>query len=333
MSSKESVRILKQTISDALLQNKPLAPSTLNTYVSLLSSLYMTMKGEGTPTEFFSTNTPVVMEAVRQKPSLNTQATINSALWILTGDEQFRSEMRYLSDTVRNEYKRQEVKRPGGVNYQMVKEIHGALMLQKQNAEKPTVRMITDCLLSGLCGGVYPDFPPRRLQDYTEMKWTNWDPTTDNYVEDVWGGDSGFRLRLQMVFNKHKTAKFEATPPVLLVPYELEGLVRDLRSIYLSEDSTAEHSEQVYLFRNDRGSKFTSASLNKRLTGIFGFSVDELRSLYLSDLHAGTPALLDMENTAKNMGHSVNAQMLFYVKKRAREEDGGGNVQDAPAIP
>jgi hypothetical protein len=87
------------------------------------------------------------------------------------------------------------------------------------------------------------------------------------------------------------------------------------------------------LFRNDRGSKFTSASLNKRLTGIFGFSVDELRSLYLSDLHAGTPALLDMENTAKNMGHSVNAQMLFYVKKRAREEDGGGNVQDAPAIP
>jgi hypothetical protein len=95
---------------------------------------------------------------------------------------------------------------------------------------------------------------------------------------------------------------------VFHVPKQLVGFV-NMR--LMAPSTTSKH----FLLVNSQGAKFSPASLHARLLSIYGFGVDMIRSIYISELHKGTPSIKSMEHVAKSMGHSVGAQMLFYVKK------------------
>ncbi len=61
----------------------------------------------------------------------------------------------------------------------------------------------------------------------------------------------------------------------------------------------------------------TNVDYNRMLQKIFGktISVDNLRSIYLSDKYKNIPSLVDMEKTAEAMGHQVVTALENYVKK------------------
>ena len=74
-------------------------------------------------------------------------------------------------------------------------------------------------------------------------------------------------------------------------------------------------NDSDYLLVNLKtGKPFSQSALSKRLTKLFGFSVDMLRSIYLSDVTYNDELQKKLEKTAADMGSSVNAQTQFYVK-------------------
>jgi len=61
----------------------------------------------------------------------------------------------------------------------------------------------------------------------------------------------------------------------------------------------------------------TNVDHNRTLQKIFGktISVDNLRSIYLSEKYKNIPSLVDTEKTAEAMGHTVSTSLENYVKK------------------
>ena len=253
-------------------------------------------QSEEDPETFFVERVKQVLAHI-DNMKIRTQATTLAALWSFTGVEEYRVQMRKVSDEIREIYKDQlveEHRRGSWVTFHQISEIGRAYHTRFTN--HPSLETATNALITGLMSGMYPGCPPRRLMDYTEMKVRNFD-ADDNYINDG-----------VMIFNKYKTVKKDKEKGIvsqLQVPAEMVPIIEYVKKNTLSD----------YLLNNTLGAKFTSASLHKRLFSIFGFSVDMLRSIYLSEMHEGTPSIRDMESTAKNMGNSVGSQLGFYVKK------------------
>ena len=134
------------------------------------------------------------------------------------------------------------------------------------------------------------------------MKISNFDEsshTKDNYVKGNF-----------FHFNIYKTAKLNqnkhGTPlQKVEIPKPLRPLINRLKKEKLSD----------YLLLNSKGEKFTSASLNKRLTILFGFGVDMLRSIFLTDHVFADDLLKKLEENAEKMAHSLGSQLEYYVKQ------------------
>jgi hypothetical protein len=79
----------------------------------------------------------------------------------------------------------------------------------------------------------------------------------------------------------------------------------------------ANKHDNDYLLFDRRGSPLTNSKLTLRMNKIFNgkrISSSMLRHIYLSNLYKDVPRLTQMENTAKEMGHSLD-EALRYVKK------------------
>ncbi len=136
--------------------------------------------------------------------------------------------------------------------------------------------------------------PPRRSQDYGEMKIRNYDTKTDNYFH------AG-----KFYFNKYKTAKTYGLQ-TLVLPKELNALIR--KWIKLSTND--------YMLYSTNGNKLSSPQINRILNEAFGKAVSTnlLRHIYLSDKYKNVPAITEMENLAEKIGHSIPTAME-YVKR------------------
>lgn len=131
--------------------------------------------------------------------------------------------------------------------------------------------------------------PPRRL-DIADLKYANYDIETDNYYN---GKDGVF------VFNKYKTVKTYGRQTIELTPDE---------KTFADYLSLASSTDKLFTFGRSGLGKF----LNRHV----GFSTNVCRQSYVSsELHSSTPNLVNMKNTANAMGHSVNAQVSYYMKK------------------
>jgi hypothetical protein len=151
---------------------------------------------------------------------------------------------------------------------------------------------ISNFILLAVTSGIH--IPPRRSQDWTEMKISNYTPT-DNYYK---GG--------KFYFNTYKTAGTYGTQ-IIAAPRKLKEIMK----LYIAKNP------HDYLLVNHFGKKLFETSLPPRLNKMFGgkkISTTMLRHIYLSHYHKDTPDLRDMTQLAHDMGHSV-AMGLEYVRR------------------
>jgi len=277
-------------------------PSTTKTYVSLISNLYRRAADGVTRIDQFVMDVNRMLALVAQIPSASTRATTLAALYALTKKVHYHTLMKEESNKVRTEYtKQRQTPKQSNLAHpeDELDDIHSD-WLQRflKNANATTA---TNTLITGLMSGVYKEAPPRRLLDYAEMKIRNFDEHTDNYVTEKTDEPGTY----VMVFHKFKTAAHESGGPhILTFPYELLPVLRYRMSL-----------PGDYLLISKMQKAMSTQQLHQRLKTLYGFSVNLLRQLHVSKFHRETPALQTMEKLAKDMGHSVNSQLLFYTKK------------------
>lgn len=281
----------KEDLKEAIKKERPnLANGSLTTYVSILNSLYNKLRGND-GVEFYKKEKRAIMEHIKTLEKAQTRKTILSALFILTGDEDYQDLMMEDIKLVNNHYKLQKTDedRKGKLkSFDEIKAIYNRL--KTEYSKNPTHENMVNLLIGALMSGVF--VPPRRLLDYTAMKIKNIDKDTDNYIE-----------KNEFVFNTYKTAKKYGEQKVE-IPKELRMIIA----------KWVKQNESDYLLTN-KGKPFSSSTLSKRLSSIFGVSVDMLRSIYLSNLYKDVPLIKQMDKTATEMGHSAQSAFNFYVKK------------------
>jgi ribosomal protein L18 len=149
-------------------------------------------------------------------------------------------------------------------------------------------------LLVSFLDGIVKDLPPRRSQDYTELKIRNYDTKEDNYYK------SG-----KFYFNVYKTAKIYGLQ-VIDVPKELDIIMKKWIKINTND----------YMLYSTNGNKLTSPQVTRILNKVFdkNVSTSMLRHIYLTNEYKDIPALSKMQNIASEMGHSVSTAME-YIKR------------------
>ena len=313
----------KSDLTKAFLKKKALTDSTLTTYVSVVWNLAKKLGGGGElerdMKKIFNNARLLMKSPPFHEYSLQSRTTILSALYMLTGRPAYRNGMMKSSAEVKESYQQQvkDVDRGKGVSLRDIENIHSAALIGFHSL--PSVKSAVDAFITGVMTGVYKDCPPRRLLDYSEMKYRRYVAGVDNYIDE----------NFVMHFNEYKTSKVDKKKGVrttLQLPTALRPVVEYLKSPpnispfdnYLLGTAERVSKHDLGILQGTRKPtkhKLTSSNLHKYLRRLFGFGVDELRSIYLSEVYKDTPSLASQANLASQMGHTSNAAQLFYVKK------------------
>ena len=289
---------LKTLLQDKLKETRnTLSPSSIRTYVSILSNLYKKMDGEGN-VDFFKMKYNDILKHLEDKNN-QTRKTTLSALFILTGMREYQSEMQSIMKKVNQEYKEQKMnqkQKDNWISTEEIKEKYDSIsaiaisMLTKKKMMNESIIMefLLMCFLSGIF------MAPRRSLDYSEMKIRNYDIKTDNYYK----GNKFF-------FNKYKTVKNYGTQSIE-VPKQLNDLLKKWIKI----------NERDYMLYSSNGNKINPPQITRILNKVFEkkISTSMLRHIYLTDTYKDIPEINKMENLAKDMGHSVSTAME-YIKR------------------
>ena len=282
----------REEIKKALLEKRNLSDSTLITYTSVLYNVADKMNEKHLGV--FTQQKTKVLEYVAGLEKPQTRKTILSALFVLTGEPDYQNKMKEDIDVVNKHYstrkmdaKREEKK----ISFDAVKEIN-AKLFQEHQAHPFDRDKLQNYLITMLCSGEH--VAPRRLLDWISMKTKNYDKKVDNYI-----------LGNKFYFNKYKTSKLYGLQSIDIPP-AVKTMINKLKKL---NPPTSD-----YLFNTRKGEPLTSSGLNKILTSIYGFSVDMLRSIFLTDEVYNNDLLKKLEKTAEEMGHSLAAQKMFYVK-------------------
>jgi hypothetical protein len=275
---------IKETIRDLLKKKRPnLSEGSVRTYISLVSNFYK----NDLDFDFESDKQRIV---ALDKPQ--TRKTLCSALFVLSGDNRYKELMIDDVKLVNDIYKGQERdKSVKSKSYEEITEIHKEL--ERKLSKNPSIDNYVNLIISYLCSGVLPELPPRRILDYSLMKLRNFDKEKDNYID-----------KKTFVFNLYKTAT-KYGRQIVEIPPPLLTLINRFKKV----------NETDYLLITDENNNFSSSSLSRRVSKIFGVSMDTLRSIYLSHIYKDIPAVKEMEDRAYKMGHSVDSALQYYVKK------------------
>jgi integrase len=285
----------RQNISDKLRANREkISDSSIKTYSSMLCSINKKLQGEK-ELEFFSKEKERIIQYIKDSiTSFQTQKTLLSALYILTDLKEYKDFMLEICKKVNDTYKEQKMndkQKEHRISFETVKDkVNSLLSMLKTN---PSLNSYELFLIAAFSSGVYA--PPRR-SEFAFVKIKNFDRKTDNYLE-----------KNKIVFNSYKTAKKYGSQ-IYEVPSPLIPIVKK----YLRLNKTD------YLFpKRNSDACMTNVDYNRTLQKIFGktISVDNLRSIYLSEKYKNIPDLSDMQETATAMGHSIQTGLENYVKK------------------
>jgi hypothetical protein len=285
---------IKEELFKMIKEKRPkLSDSSTRTYVSLLSTLYKKLEGEDK--EFFEDHEKPIINYIKEMSSAQSRKTICSALFVLTEKPIYRALMMDDVKEVNDKYKTQKPNTDKIMRtFDEIKATHQ--MLLEKLKKNPSIDNYVNAIISYLSTGVLNDLPPRRLQDYAFMKTKGYDKDKEmnNYMD-----------KKNFVFNVYKTHERYGTQTIA-IPMELMTLIKKWKKINDSE---------YLLITDEKGTPFNPSSLSKRLTSLFGVSVDGLRSIYLSSVYKDMPKIEEMEKRAYQMGHSVSSALNYYVKK------------------
>jgi integrase len=285
----------REIISKHLRANREkISNSSIKTYTSMLGSINKKLGGEK-DVNFFSKEKDKIIKYIKENIASNqTQKTVLSALYILTDLKEYKDFMLEICKKVNDTYKEQKMsdkQKEHRITFQEVQDkVSQLLSAIKTN---PNLNAYESFLIAAFSSGVYA--PPRR-SEFAFVKIKGYDRRTDNYLE-----------KNKIVFNSYKTAKKYGSQI-----YEVPSPLIPVLKKYLKMNKTD------YLFPKRGGDAcMTNVDYNRTLQKIFGktISVDNLRSIYLSEKYKNIPSLVDMEATATAMGHQVTTALTDYVKK------------------
>ena len=290
---------LKKTLGEKIKENRPnIKDTSIKTYISCLSNLVKKMNGE-LDVDFFNNPEPILKYLEDKTPA--QRKTTLSALFILTQKEEYQKPMLEDIKTVNDDYKEQKKNIKETENWISQEELqkifddyHNKAMsiLKKKDWNAIDITELQKFFILVFLSGIF--FPPRRSQDYTELKIKNFSDE-DNYI-----------VKGVICFNIYKTSKTYGQQKI-----ELPSHINKMIKKYIK------HIDNDYLFFNPKtGNKFTSPNITIMINSIFGkkVSTNLLRHMYLSEKYKDLPHIKDMELTSTQMGHSVITCLEKYVK-------------------
>ena len=289
----------REIIEDEIKQKRPhLNPSSLKTYISILFNLHKKLDPDDESIKWFDDDEKILKYLEEKTPQ--TRKTELSALFILTGNENYQKQMlldcKHTNDLYKSQKKSQK-QEDNWMSSSEIKDIYdnlfdqvNAMFSKKLLADYST---INNFILLGALGGV-SGLAPRRSKDFTEMKIKNY-TSADNYYK------AG-----KFYFNTYKTSK------------EYGEQMIDVKSkapeFYKILNKWVKYNPTDYLLFSTNQQKLTSPQITRMLNKIFGknVSVDMLRHIYLTEKYGALQS--SMAETAKDMAHSMKTQ-AEYIKK------------------
>jgi hypothetical protein len=254
----------------------------------------------GDDIDFFSKKDKEIIDFIKDK-NIQSKKTVLSALFVLTNKKTYQELMSNIMKEVNEDNKKQQKNAKQTENWLSTEEImkiYKPLEVKaKSMLSNKTIlneSTIMNYLLMSLLAGTIPGLPPRRSQDYTEMKIKDYDTKKDNYFKNG-----------KFYFNVYKTAKTYGLQ-VLDVPAEINAILK----------KWIKKNENTYLLYSSNHNKLTSPQVTKMFNNIFKkkISTSMLRHIFLTDKYEDMPTLTKMEDLAEKMGHSVS-QSMEYIKR------------------
>lgn len=293
----------KLEISKALLENRPkLTEKSINSYSSTLYNLpkKVNNNNDDVNIKWFSDNIDKIIKYLEKMP-VNKRKSVLSAVYILTQNKKVQANMKEDINDYNNEIKKQtksESQEKNWIEWEDVKKIHDEMEIEFNSIVKKKTIVQSDFfkLNKFVLLSCFVLNKPRRVMDYGDMMIKDYDKDKNNYY-DV--------KKSTMVFNNYKTKGTYGRQEVK---------VNDRFSNILKKWIKINPSN--FLILNSIMGQNTSSQMTKQLNDIFGKNISSniLRHSYLSHIYKNIPALEQMQNIAKDMGHSVSTA-LEYIKK------------------
>jgi len=278
----------RDDIKKTLLDQRKLTDSTLKTYTSILFSI---IKKTGLPQEMKSfEREDEILKYVSANPMAQSRKTALSGLFVLTANPKYGEQMSKDIKIVNDDYKKKVMspeRKEKMRTPEQIKEINDTI-IAKYKKEK-TTDSLNDVVISVLMSGVY--FPPRRLE-YASVKTKDFDREKDNYI-----------VKNKIYLNQYKTSAKYGLQTVI-IPKEIMPYI----------NKAVKENQSGYMLTAKGGKPYSSSSLSKKLTNLFGLGIDLIRSSYINHVLYEDGLYKKMEQTASAMGNSIESQQNFYIK-------------------
>ena len=299
---------------DTLKENRPnLSAGSVRTYASILKNLAKQMKVELESPGDAVKNHKTILDHLKETPA-RLRKTRLAALIVFIGKheggekalEAFRGLMMEdgkKSDEEAKEQKMTEKQKENWMDWEAILERYEALkkevapLLKREGGldKKQFARVQMFVLLS-----LMVLIPPRRSLDWTAFTLREVDKEKDNYLGTE-------KRKPVLVFNTYKTAGKTGRQTVE-VPKELHQILK--RWMVLNP-------HKWLLMNYSQSGGITPTQLTQLLYSFFGKNVSTsmIRKIFLTAKYGAIPALKEMEETAREMGHSMGEALKSYVKR------------------
>jgi integrase len=291
------------TLKEDIKKQRPkLSEGSLNTYASLLKSLYNNVfDSKDVDLERFNKDDDKIIKHLEDLPP-NKRKTILSALLVVTSNDKYKKLMMGDIKEYSNEIKKQEkteTQKKNSISNDEIKSKWNELreeaehLYKKKQLNSNDLQQIQKFIILSLFGGIF--VPPRRNLDYSEMKIKDIDKKTDNYID-----------KNSFVFNRYKTDKFHGQQKETIPPALLSILKKWIKT----------NPNEYLLFDADKGDKLNSVQVTQRINRIFGknISVNTFRHTYLTEKYGDTiKKNNEIQKDMESMGSSAN-MLTTYVK-------------------
>lgn len=301
----QMAQIIRQRINEV---RPDLSEKSIKTYVSLLWNMYKNIFDSGEVDLDKFNNCETFLNYLENfQPS--KRKTYLASLVILTGNNNYRTLMLEDIKHYNENLKKQEKDEKQEQNWLTSEEINSFLEKYKIIANELLLKPIQDLtpkefqeiqnyIILCLTSGIY--FQPRRSLDWTEMKISNFDLESDNYIIRN-------KKHYKLYFNVYKTNKKYGLQTITLND-ELKEIIDTWINLLQTKYPDCE-----WLFIDKNCNKLDPSKLNQRFHKIFGkkASTNIIRHSYVSSKYKNIEHMIA---DSEAMSHNLQTHILYYKK-------------------
>lgn len=166
------------------------------------------------------------------------------------------------------------------------------------------IKAVKGVTVDDLIKGLYTMFPPRRIKDYAFMVYVKDSDGIKDEEENYYIADEH-----KFLFQNYKTIKTYGKQE-----FKVKKELKELIEKYVKENEIKEGEPLIKYRTYSKENKFNKRYLSKKLTEIFGTSVDGLRHAYITWLYKNPKNLFDIEEISEKMGHDVKTHLRYLDK-------------------